>query len=202
VTKVDATTFEATVYRDGQPVRTMPITTGKSGFETRSGIKVILSKERSRVMDAASGGTSRSDPDYYRVLAEYAMRITPSGEFLHAAPWSVGSQGRANVSHGCVGMSTSNAAWLYDLSMVGDVVEVTGTPRDQDLGNGITIWNESWDQWLAGSATGPVWTVGADGSPASPSLSPTPAQDAVSSTLESKPDTAPLALPTPFGFRS
>lgn len=202
VTKVDATTFEATVYRDGQPVRTMPITTGKSGFETRSGIKVILSKERSRVMDAASGGTSRSDPDYYRVLAEYAMRITPSGEFLHAAPWSVGSQGRANVSHGCVGMSTSNAAWLYDLSMVGDVVEVTGTPRDQDLGNGITIWNESWDQWLAGSATGPVWTVGADGSPASPSLSPTPAQGAVSSTLESKPDTPPLALPTPFGIRS
>jgi lipoprotein-anchoring transpeptidase ErfK/SrfK len=163
VTKVDARTFEATVYRDGQPIRTMPITTGKPGFETRSGIKVILSKERSRIMDAASGGTSRGDPEYYRVLAEYAMRVTPSGEFLHAAPWSVGSQGRANVSHGCVGMSISNAEWLYERSMVGDVVEVTGTPREQNLGNGITIWNESWDDWLSRSASGPVWTTGADG---------------------------------------
>jgi hypothetical protein len=56
-------------------------------------------------------------------------------------------------------MSTSDAAWLYERSMVGDVVEVTGTPREQNLGNGITIWNESWDEWLAGSATGAVWTT-------------------------------------------
>ena len=44
------------------------------------------------------------------------MRVTNSGEFLHAAPWSVGSQGNANVSHGCTGMSTANADWLYDQS--------------------------------------------------------------------------------------
>ncbi len=37
------------------------------------------------------------------------MRLTYSGEFIHAAPWSVGSQGSANVSHGCTGMSTANA---------------------------------------------------------------------------------------------
>ena len=189
VTKVDARTFVADVYRDGELIRTMPITTGKPGFETRSGIKVILSKERSRVMDAASGGTSRSDPDYYRVLAEYAMRITPSGEFVHAAPWSVGSQGRANVSHGCVGMSTSNAQWLYDRSMVGDVVEVTGTPRDQNLGNGITIWNESWDQWLVGSAAGPVWTTPVDG--AEPTDLPTP-----QSPTEAPSSPAPIPLPS------
>lgn len=163
VTKVDAVTHQADVYRDGELLRTLPITTGKPGFETRSGIKVILSKERSRIMDAASGGTSRSDADYYRVLAEYAMRITPSGEFLHAAPWSVGYQGRANVSHGCVGMSTSNAQWLYEQTLVGDVVEITGTPRTQNLGNGITIWNETWEEWLAKSATGSVWTTAGEG---------------------------------------
>ena len=44
------------------------------------------------------------------------MRETNSGEFLHAAPWSVGSQGNANVSHGCTGMSTANAQWLYDIA--------------------------------------------------------------------------------------
>lgn len=198
VTKVDAQTHEATVYRNGTLIRTFPITTGKAGFETRSGVKVILSKERTRIMDAASGGTSTSDPDYYRVTAEYAMRITPSGEFLHAAPWSVGYQGRANVSHGCVGMSTSNAQWLYDQSMVGDVVEVSGTPRQQNLGNGITIWNESWDEWLARSATGPVMTQGLQSaSQSSPSADPNPADQANPSPTASLPIPLPTQLQTP-----
>lgn len=164
ITKVDAQTHQAKVFRDGEKVRTIPITTGKAGFETRSGVKVIVSKERTRVMDAATGGTEESDPEYYRIEVEYAMRVTYTGEFVHAAPWSVGSQGYANVSHGCIGMSTSNAQWLYDQTNVGDVVEVTGTSNPQNLGNGITIWNETWDEWLAGSKNGTVTTVAA-GSP-------------------------------------
>ena len=162
VTQVNAQSHQATVYRNGVKLRVIPITTGKAGFETRSGIKVILSKERTRTMDAATGGTDKKDPEYYRILVEYAMRVTYSGEFLHAAPWSVGSQGQANVSHGCIGMSTENAQWLYDQTMVGDIVEVVGTSVDQDLGNGLTIWNQSWDEWLAGSAAGAVMTQRGD----------------------------------------
>lgn len=165
ITQVDAQSHTATVFRDGERVRTMPVTTGKEGFETRSGVKVIVSKELSRVMDAATGGTEASDPEYYRIEVEYAMRVTYSGEFLHAAPWSVGSQGSANVSHGCVGMSTADAQWLYDMSSVGDVVEVTGTSNPQNLGNGITVWNEGWKQWLSDSASGPVMTVAAPVTP-------------------------------------
>jgi lipoprotein-anchoring transpeptidase ErfK/SrfK len=159
VTKVDAIKHTATVYRDGQKIRTIPITTGKPGFETRSGILIITTKEPTRVMDAATGGTDSSDPEYYRIEVHHAMRITSSGEFLHGAPWSVGSQGRANVSHGCVGMSSSNAQWLFEQSSLGDVVEITGTGVPQNLGNGITVWTEAWSQWLSNSATGPVWTT-------------------------------------------
>ena len=54
------------------------------------------------------------------------MRVTYSGEFVHAAPWSVASQGHENVSHGCTGMSTANADWLYHMTNVGDVVQYTG----------------------------------------------------------------------------
>ena len=158
ITKVDAGSHQAKVIRDGERIRTIPITTGKSGFETRSGVKVIVSKERTRIMDAATGGTDPNDPEYYRLEVEYAMRVTYSGEFLHAAPWSVGSQGYANVSHGCIGMSTTNAQWLYDQTNVGDVVEVTGTSNPQNLGNGITVWNESWKDWLVRSRTGSVMT--------------------------------------------
>jgi hypothetical protein len=74
-------------------------------------------------MDAATLGISKNDPEYYRLDVEYAMRVTYSGEFLHAAPWSAGSQGVANVSHGCVGMATENAAWLFDITKRGDVVD-------------------------------------------------------------------------------
>ena len=172
ITQVDAQSHTATVFRDGERVRAMPITTGKAGFETRSGVKVIVSKERTRLMDAATGGTDPSDPEYYSLEVEYAMRVTYSGEFLHAAPWSVGSQGSANVSHGCVGMSTANAQWLYDLSNVGDVVEVTGTSSPQNLGNGITVWNEGWKEWLADSTSGPVMTVAAPGAPEAEASTP------------------------------
>ena len=151
---VDAETHTMTVTRDGEVVRTMPITTGKEGWETRSGIKVIMSKVRNIVMDAGTLGVSEDDPEYYRLDVEYALRITTSGEFVHAAPWSVDSHGEENVSHGCVGMSMDNAAWYYSNAKVGDVVQVTNTGRRQNLGNGITVWNESWDSWLAGSAVG------------------------------------------------
>ena len=120
-------------FINGQLARTMPISAGKAGWETRSGTKVIIEKFRRKTMDASTIGVDESDPEYYNLSdVEYALRVTYSGEFLHAAPWSVGSQGSANVSHGCVGMSTSDAAWLYDHTSRGDVVEVTGSDALDD----------------------------------------------------------------------
>ena len=156
VSTVDANTLVMTVRKDGKVIRKIPVTTGKAGFETRSGIKPIMGKEGTVIMDAASGGTPRTSSEYYRLTVHQAMRLTPSGEFVHSAPWSVGSQGRASVSHGCVGMSSSNAAWFYEQSRVGDVVIVKNTGRPQDLGNGITEWNVKWDKWLARSKTGAI----------------------------------------------
>ena len=147
ISYVDMVTDQLTVTSDGKKIRVIPITTGKPGFETRSGIKVIMDKELTRVMDAATGGTLKTDPEYYRLEVQYAMRLTYSGEFLHAAPWSVAHQGHANVSHGCTGMSTANAAWLYGITHIGDVVVYTGNDKALESGNGITIWNVSWDRW-------------------------------------------------------
>ncbi len=159
VSVVDANTHTMNVYKAGELIRTIPVTTGKPGFETRSGTKVLITKERSRIMDAATGGTTLESPDYYRVNAEYAMRMTYSGEFVHAAPWSTGSQGSANVSHGCVGMSTANGEWWWNQNEIGDVVVVENTPIIQgDDGNGLTVWNAPWDEWLAKSLTGPQFT--------------------------------------------
>ena len=80
------------------------------------------------------------------------MRVTYSGEFVHAAPWSVANQGHANVSHGCTGMSTANADWLYHMTNVGDVVQYTGTDKPMTLTNGYGDWNESFATYRQGSA--------------------------------------------------
>ena len=160
VGRVDINKHTLTVARNGKVIRVIPVTTGKPGFDTRSGTKVVMTKERTRLMDAASGGTAVTDPNYYKILVEYAMRLTWSGEFLHAAPWSEGSQGSDNVSHGCTGMSTENARWLYGISNIGDVYEYVGNNYIQsDDGNGITVWNNTWQQWLKGSEAGAQTTT-------------------------------------------
>jgi lipoprotein-anchoring transpeptidase ErfK/SrfK len=153
ISKVNAKTHQMKTFRNGTLIKTMPITTGKPGFTTRSGVKVIIEKFRKKRMNSETVGINRNSPDAYDIDdVEYAMRVTYSGEFLHAAPWSVGSQGYANVSHGCTGMSTANAKWLYDNSKRGDVVEYTGTDRQMTLDNGYGDWNDSFAAWKQGSA--------------------------------------------------
>ena len=153
ISKVNVATHQMRVLRNGALARTIPITAGKPGFETRSGTKIIVEKVRTKQMDAATIGIERDDPEYYNIPdVQYAMRVTYSGEFLHAAPWSVTDQGHTNVSHGCIGMSLDNARWLYELSHPGDLVRVTGTDRQLEYGNGWTDWNVSFTEYKAGSA--------------------------------------------------
>lgn len=152
ISTVDVKAHTMTVRRGGKIIRTIPVTTGKKGFETRRGTKVIISRESSRQMDAETTGLSKSDPEYYNVKVKYAMRLTWSGEFIHSAPWSVGSQGRDNVSHGCTGLSPANAKWLFDQSKMGDVVTYVGASRGLEPYNGYTMWNISLAEWAKQSA--------------------------------------------------
>ncbi|MCP3421137.1 L,D-transpeptidase [Nocardioides pinisoli] len=153
VYKVNAQTHQMQVFSNGELLRTLPITTGKPGFTTRSGVKVIMEKFESRRMNSETVGINRNSPEAYDIDdVRWAMRVTYSGEFIHAAPWSVGSQGYANVSHGCTGLSTADAGWLYAMSRRGDVVEYTGTDRQMTLENGYGDWNLPPAEWKKGSA--------------------------------------------------
>ncbi|MGW5850531.1 Ig-like domain-containing protein [Streptomyces sp. NPDC055254] len=150
----DSATHRMTVRRNGRVIRTIPVTTGKAGFRTRSGIKVVLRKETEVRMRGDSVGIERGTKEFYDLAVRYATRVTWSGEYIHAAPWSVAAQGEENVSHGCTGMSTEDAAWFFGTVREGDIVEVVnsgGEPMDP-FGNGIGDWNVDWRTWLAGSA--------------------------------------------------
>ena len=153
VSRVDVTKHVMTVIISGKVARRVPVTAGKDGFTTRSGNKVIMEKYPIKRMDARTVGIQPDDPEYYDIRdVRYAHRVTSSGEFVHGAPWSSGSQGRENVSHGCVGMSLQNAAWYYTQTHIGDPVVVTGTKRHMEPGNGWTDWNISYENYKQGSA--------------------------------------------------
>jgi len=153
VYKVDAAAYQMEVFSNGELLRTIPITTGKPGFTTRSGTKVIVEMFDSKRMNSETVGIPSGSSEAYDIdNVQWAMRVTYSGEFIHAAPWSVGSQGSANVSHGCTGLSTADAQWLYAMSRRGDVVEYTGTDRPMTFDNGYGDWNMSFQDYREGSA--------------------------------------------------
>lgn len=151
--RVNAQTHQLKVFSNGKLLRTLPTTTGKPGFTTRSGVKVIMEKFPVKRMNSETVGIPAGSSEAYDIdNVQWAMRVTYSGEFIHAAPWSVGSQGYANVSHGCTGLSTADAGWLYAMSRRGDVVEYTGTDKPMTLTNGYGDWNESFQEYRQGSA--------------------------------------------------
>jgi lipoprotein-anchoring transpeptidase ErfK/SrfK len=153
ISKINLKSHKMKVFINDKLARTIPVTGGMPGYETRSGTKVIMEKYRVKHMDAATTGVSKNDPEYYNIPdVPNALRVTWSGEFLHGAPWSESDQGFANVSHGCVGMSVENSAWMYDNFEIGDVVKVTGSNRSLEPGNGWTDWDVSWGQYVKGSA--------------------------------------------------
>jgi len=151
VSTVDIAAHQMSVVINGALARTIPVSTGKPGFLTRGGTKLVMALLPSVRMNAESIGIPPGDPEYYDLDdVRYAMRLTSSGEYIHAAPWSAGYHGRANVSHGCTGMSTANAEWLYAQSHRGDPVQYVNAGRGAaEPGNGWTEWNVPWEHWVA-----------------------------------------------------
>ena len=122
VADVDAHTF--TVSIDGQVVREMPASLGKPRFSTPIGTFTALEKQRNVTFDSRTIGIPLSDPEGYLIKGEYGVRVTWGGVYVHSAPWSVGSQGNSNVSHGCINLSPDNAAWYFDTVSLGDPIIV------------------------------------------------------------------------------
>ena len=154
VSSVDMQAHSMTVRRNGALIRTFPVSTGKPGpqTETRSGIKVIMSRDPVIVMDSATIGIPKGSPGYYKITTNWDLRLTWTGEFIHSAPWSVGAQGNTNVSHGCTNMAPADALWMYNNSKVGDVVIFKGSSRVFKAEEGIGVWVYDYAGWKARSA--------------------------------------------------
>ncbi|WP_432903913.1 Ig-like domain-containing protein [Micromonospora matsumotoense] len=147
--KVDNTTKQMEVFQGGQLIKTLPVSLGKKSTPSSSGTMVVMEKKEKTVFDTMD----EPDPaNQYRTEIDFAQRLTWGGEYIHAAPWSEGVQGRRNVSHGCVNVSMAMGRWLFAQTKVGDPITVKGTPRKLEPGNGWTAWSLTWDEFVKGSA--------------------------------------------------
>ena len=135
-------------------IGTWPISTGRPGYDTANGTYLTIEK----------GNPTRMVGNGYDLRVPYAVRFTWSGNYIHAADWSVAQQGVVNVSHGCVNLSPAHSAIYYSLAHAGDPVTVTGSPVAGKWGDGWTVWFWTWRQLVRGSALGKAVVAGPDGS--------------------------------------
>jgi lipoprotein-anchoring transpeptidase ErfK/SrfK len=158
VSLVDAAERTMEVRRDGTLLTTVPITAGAPSTPTYNGKMVItemLDVTRMNSRTVGFGG------EYDIPDVPHAIRLTSSGTFLHGNYWApTDTFGRANVSHGCVGLrdvkgggADTPAGWFFDRSLIGDVVEVVHS-KDRTVApdNGLGGWNMNWKKWKAGTA--------------------------------------------------
>ncbi|WP_319434926.1 L,D-transpeptidase [Mycobacterium sp. RTGN5] len=162
VTVADDTTKQVSVFDNGTLVRTMPTSMGRGGSETIDGqtltfwtppgVYTVMDKANPVIMDSSTYGLPINSRLGYRETIPYATRISPDGIYLHQLNATVWAQGNTDTSHGCLNLSSDNAAWFYDFSVPGDVVEIknTGGPPLKLTQNGD--WTLPWAEWLKGSA--------------------------------------------------
>ena len=153
IATADDNTKIVTVRRNGEVIRTMPTSMGKDSTPTNNGVYIVGERFTHVIMDSSTYGVPVDSPGGYRTDVSWATQISYSGIFVHSAPWSVGSQGFTNTSHGCLNVSPSNAIWFYNNTKRGDIVEVLNTLGSTLSGtDGLGDWNIPWGQWKAGNA--------------------------------------------------
>jgi lipoprotein-anchoring transpeptidase ErfK/SrfK len=151
ISTVDVTRHVMTIRRNGNVLRVAKVSTGRDKYPTKGGVHIVLEKTKLKIMDSATVGIPRNSPDGYYEKVPFSVRISNGGAFVHAASWSVRSQGVRNVSHGCVNMSPADAQWFFGLAKRGDVVNVVNSPVKPVLWDaGMSDWNLSFAAWANG----------------------------------------------------
>jgi lipoprotein-anchoring transpeptidase ErfK/SrfK len=171
VSVIDSNTHQMQVYNNDQLIYTWPVSLGKPGFETLQGTLIVLYKLQVVKMQSCNtfGGAAcvPGSANYYNDNVYWDTAVSSTGFYIHAAPWSVGSQGYANVSHGCINLSTARAITFFNWSQEGDVAIVKNTGNEATYASGEGDWQIDFSQYSNTDGFGTVWT----GPPGSPSVS-------------------------------
>ena len=146
IAEINDNTHMMTITRNGRKIATWPVSLGTDKYPTYNGTHIVMEKYKTKVMDSRTWGLTGTGA--YRTNVKWATRISNSGEFVHAAPWSVYAQGNSNVSHGCVNVSEAHAKWFYDNFRPGDpvIIKNTSGPRLR-INDGYGDWMIDWKRY-------------------------------------------------------
>ncbi|MET0237596.1 MAG: Ig-like domain-containing protein, partial [Kibdelosporangium sp.] len=148
VLKVNTPEHSLKVYRNGALTATYPSSNGKDAdpdLNTPNGTMIVMSKE-------PVGDFSNPKYGYTNVKKKWAMRISNHGEYLHENEENRSNIGKANTSHGCVNLFEADAKALFDGTLIGDPVEVTGSKVGMPATSEVNDWLFTWDKWTSMSA--------------------------------------------------
>ena len=157
IATADDNTKEMVVKKNGEVVKTMPISMGSASYPTPNGVYFLGDHNPSMIMDSSTFGLPTTAAGGYRSTVNYATQMSFSGIYVHSAPWSIAQQGNTNVSHGCLNVSPDNAKWFLENTTIGDIVEVKNTQGGQLSGtDGLGDWNIPYDKIVESGKNGTV----------------------------------------------
>ncbi|KOX14081.1 Ig-like domain-containing protein [Nocardiopsis sp. NRRL B-16309] len=152
---------ELVVTTDGEEERVIPVSNGLASEHfntTTSGVHALMERRETVEMDSSTTDKPDNLPSY-NTTVQYGIRVTNSGEYLHEASSNT-NIGIANTSNGCTNLRMDDARWLYENTLMGDVLETTGTDREVEWNNGWGYWQRSWEEWQDLSGAGGYATTG------------------------------------------
>lgn len=148
VTKINTPDHKMDVYQDGNLAVSYPTSNGLDADPERNtpnGTVIIMTRE-------PVGDFSNPRYGYTDVHLPWAMRLSNSGEYIHAYQANAANIGVRNTSHGCVNMLEKDAKAYFDSALIGDPVEVTGSKTTFKTTSDVNDWLFTWDKWKSMSA--------------------------------------------------
>jgi lipoprotein-anchoring transpeptidase ErfK/SrfK len=148
ISQVNGATEQMVITSDGKEVNHFPVSLGQASTPTYLGTKVVMAKKNPQHMVSAPG-----EANPYSLDVPWSVRLTNSGEFVHAAAWNTGNIGSRSTSHGCTNLTVADAKWFYNFAVIGDVVTYTNTGATQQMPSwdGFGDWNVPWSIWSEGN---------------------------------------------------
>jgi lipoprotein-anchoring transpeptidase ErfK/SrfK len=126
---IDVNLFEqvATAYEGRTPMRTVPISAGRPGWDTPQGTFSVLRRVENETMDGSTligQGPNGKGADYKIENVRHTQYFTQDGAAIHSNYWRSPALFGMPGSHGCIGMLPADAAWFWNFAIVGTPIVI------------------------------------------------------------------------------
>ena len=112
-----------TAYAGSTPVRSMLTIIGRGPLATPTGVFSIIRRVANETMDSSTVGIPRNSPGgYYLTGVLDTQYFLPTGQSIHYNWWS--SNWGYPGSHGCLGLSYGDAAYMWSFATLGTPVSI------------------------------------------------------------------------------